>query len=162
ERVARYADELRRRHGADVQIRVGINSGEVVVRSIGTDLHMDYSAVGHTTHLAGRMQQLARPGTTLLTEATLASAAGHVAGKALGRTAGRGLAEPVPVWEMAPGGSARRRPHASMPRGLPRFVGRDAELEQHRRALEEARAGRGQIVAVVGEPGVGKSRLFYE
>jgi len=67
ERVARYADELRRRHGADVQIRVGINSGEVVVRSIGTDLHMDYSAVGHTTHLAGRMQQLARPGATLLT-----------------------------------------------------------------------------------------------
>ncbi|HYK10339.1 MAG TPA: adenylate/guanylate cyclase domain-containing protein, partial [Gemmatimonadales bacterium] len=78
ERVGRYADDLRRRHGADVQIRVGINSGEVVVRSIGTDLHMDYSAVGHTTHLAGRMQQLARPGATLLTEATLASAEGYV------------------------------------------------------------------------------------
>ena len=162
ERVARYADELRRRHGADVQIRVGINSGEVVVRSIGTDLHMDYSAVGHTTHLAGRMQQLARPGATLLTEATLASAEGYVEVKALGPTPVRSLAEPVPVYEMVRAGSARTRLHASMARGLTRFVGRDAELEQLRRALEEARAGRGQIVAVVGEPGVGKSRLFYE
>src|SRR5215467_3845229 len=162
ERVARYADELRQRHGADVQIRVGINSGEVVVRSIGTDLHMDYSAVGHTTHLAGRMQQLARPGTTLLTEATLASAEGYVEVRALGPTPVRGLAEPVPVYEMVRVGSARTRLHAAMARGLTRFVGRDAELEQLRRALEEARAGRGQIVAVVGEPGVGKSRLFYE
>jgi len=100
ERVGRYAEDLRRGHGADVQIRVGINSGEVVVRSIGSDLHMDYSAVGHTTHLAGRMQQLARPGTTLLTEATLASAEGYVEVKALGPTPVRGMTEPVPVYEM--------------------------------------------------------------
>src|SRR5262249_19646345 len=162
ERVARYADELRRRHGADVQIRVGINSGEVVVRSIGTDLHMDYSAVGHTTHLAGRMQQLARPGTTLLTDATLASAEGYVEVKALGPTPVRGLSEPVPIYEMVRAGSARTRLHASMARGLTRFVGRDAEIDQLRVALTEAGAGRGQLVAVVGEPGVGKSRLFSE
>jgi class 3 adenylate cyclase/tetratricopeptide (TPR) repeat protein len=162
ERVGRYAEELRRSHGADVQIRVGINSGEVVVRSIGTDLHMDYSAVGHTTHLAGRMQQLARPGSTLLTAATLASAEGYVEVRALGPTPVRGLAEPVPVYEVLRAGSVRTRLHASMARGLTRFVGRDAEVDQLRRALEEAGAGRGQIVAVVGEPGVGKSRLFYE
>ena len=162
ERVARYAEELRRGHGADVQIRVGLNSGEVVVRSIGSDLHMDYSAVGHTTHLAGRMQQLARPGTTLLTEATLASAEGYVEVKALGPTPVRGLTEPVPIYEMVRAGSARTRLHASMARGLTRFVGRDAEIDQLRAALAEAGAGRGQLVAVVGEPGVGKSRLFYE
>src|SRR5262245_5659177 len=141
ERVARYADELRRRHGADVQIRVGINSGEVVVRSIGTDLHMDYSAVGHTTHLAGRMPQLARPGTTLLTEATLASAEGYVEVKALGPTPVRGLAEPVPVYEMVRAGSARTRLHASMARGLTRRVGRGVERAEPRRALGAARAG---------------------
>ena len=162
ERVARYAEELRRGHGADVQIRVGLNSGEVVVRSIGSDLHMDYSAVGHTTHLAGRMQQLARPGTTLLSEATLASAEGYVEVKALGPTPVRGLTEPVPVYEMVRAGSARTRLHASMARGLTRFVGRDAEIDQLRAALTDAGAGRGQLVAVVGEPGVGKSRLFYE
>ena len=162
EAVAQYALDLRRRHGVDVQIRVGINSGEVVVRSIGTDLHMDYSAVGHTTHLAGRMQQLARPGTTLLTEATLASAEGYVEVKALGPTPIRGLAEPAPVFEIVGAGSARTRLHASMARGLTRFVGRDAEVDELRRTLEQAGAGRGQVVAVVGEPGVGKSRLFYE
>jgi len=162
ERVARYAEELRRGHGADVQIRVGLNSGEVVVRSIGSDLHMDYSAVGHTTHLAGRMQQLARPGATLLTDATLASAEGYVEVKALGPTPVRGLAEPVPIYEMVRAGSARTRLHASMARGLTRFVGREAEIDQLRVALTEAGAGRGQLVAVVGEPGVGKSRLFYE
>jgi class 3 adenylate cyclase/tetratricopeptide (TPR) repeat protein len=162
ERVVRYAEDVRRRHGADVQIRVGINSGEVVVRSIGSDLHMDYSAVGHTTHLAGRMQQLARPGTTLLTAATLASAEGYVEVKALGPTPVRGLTGPVDVYEVVGAGSARTRLHAAMARGLTRFVGRDAELEHLRRALAEAGAGHGQIVAVVGEPGVGKSRLFYE
>src|SRR5262245_23038900 len=162
ERVARYAEELRRGHGVDVQIRVGLNSGQVVVRSIGSDLHMDYSAVGHTTHLAGRMQQLARPGTTLLTEATLTSAEGYIEVKALGPTPVRGLMEPVPVYEMVRVGSARTRLHASMARGLTRFVGRDAEIDQLRAALTETGAGRGQLVAVVGEPGVGKSRLFYE
>ena len=162
ETVAQYAEGLRRIHGADVQIRVGMNSGEVVVRSIGRDLHMDYSAVGHTTHLAGRMQQLARPGTTLLTEATLTSAEGYIDVKALGPTPIRGLAEAIPIFEMVGARSARTRLHASMARGLTRFVGRAAELDELRRARDQAGAGRGQLVAVVGEPGVGKSRLFYE
>ncbi len=162
ETVAQYAEGLRRAHGADVQIRVGLNSGEVVVRSIGRDLHMDYSAVGHTTHLAGRMQQLARPGTTLLTEATLTSAEGYIEVRALGPTPIRGLAEPIPIFEMVGARSARTRLHASMARGLTRFVGRAAELDELRRACDQAGTGRGQLVAVVGEPGVGKSRLFYE
>ena len=160
--VARYAEDLRRIHGVDAQIRVGINSGEVVVRSIGSDLHMDYTAVGQTTHLAARMEQLARPGTTLMTEATLREAEGYVQVKPLGPTPIKGLTEPIPVYEVIGAGAARTRLQASAARGLTRFVGRDAEVELLRQALEQAARGRGQIIAVVGEPGVGKSRLFYE
>jgi class 3 adenylate cyclase len=82
--LRRYAEELRRTHGVDVQVRVGLNSGEVVVRAIGSDLRMDYSAVGQTTHLAARMEQLARPGVTLLTADTLRLAEGYVEVKPLG------------------------------------------------------------------------------
>ena len=160
--VARYAEDLRRRHGADVQIRIGLNSGEVVVRSIGSDLHMDYTAVGQTTHLAARMEQLARPGVTLMTEMTLRAAEGYVQVRSLGPTPIKGLTEAVPIYELIAAGAARTRLQASLARGLTRFVGRDAEVDQLREALEQAAGGRGQIVAVVGEPGVGKSRLFYE
>ena len=160
--VAHYAEDIRKRHGVDVQIRVGLNSGDVVVRSIGNDLHMDYTAVGQTTHLAARMEQLARPGTTLITETTLRRAEGFVQVKPLGPTPIKGLAEPIAVYEVAGAGTARTRLQASMVRGLTCFVGRDAEVDQLRQALEQAGSGRGQIVAVVGEPGVGKSRLFYE
>ncbi len=160
--VARYAEDLRRRHGADVQIRIGLNSGEVVVRSIGSDLHMDYTAVGQTTHLAARMEQLARPGVTLMTEMTLRAVEGYVQVRSLGPTPIKGLTEAVPIYELIAAGAARTRLQASLARGLTRFVGRDAEVDQLREALEQAAGGRGQIVAVVGEPGVGKSRLFYE
>jgi class 3 adenylate cyclase/tetratricopeptide (TPR) repeat protein len=160
--VARYAEDLRRGHGADVQIRVGLNSGEVVVRSIGSDLHMDYTAVGQTTHLAARMEQLARPGATLMTETTLRAVEGYVQVRSLGPTPIKGLTEAVPIYELIAAGVARTRLQASVARGLTRFVGREAEVDQLRQAVEQAAAGRGQIVAVVGEPGVGKSRLFYE
>jgi class 3 adenylate cyclase/tetratricopeptide (TPR) repeat protein len=160
--VARYAEELRRGHGVDVQIRVGLNSGEVVVRSIGSDLRMDYTAVGQTTHLAARMEQLARPGSTLMTGATLGSAEGYVHVRPLGPTPVKGLTEPVPVYELLGAGVIRTRLQASVARGLTQFVGRETELEQLRQALERAAGGRGEVVAVVGEPGVGKSRLFYE
>jgi class 3 adenylate cyclase/tetratricopeptide (TPR) repeat protein len=160
--VGRYAEELRRRHGVDVQIRVGLNSGDVVVRSIGSDLHMDYTAVGQTTHLAARMEQLARPGTTLMTEATLRGAEGYVQVKPLGPMPIKGLTEPLPVYEVLAAGTARTRLQASAARGLTRFVGREAEVDVLRQAIAEAAGGRGQVAAVVGEPGVGKSRLFYE
>ena len=162
EAIGRYAEELRRQQGLDVQIRVGLNSGEVVVRSIGNDLHMDYTAVGQTTHLAARMEQLARPGTTLLTADTLRLVEGYVEVTPLGPVPVKGLQEPVEVYELLRAGPVRSRLQAAVARGLTRFVGRDAELEQLRQALARAGAGQGQVVAGVGEAGVGKSRLLYE
>ena len=162
ELVMRYAEEARHAHGVNVQIRVGLNSGEVVVRSIGSDLHMDYTAVGQTTHLAGRMEQLASPGSILLTPSTLELVEGFVAVKALGPVPVKGLAEPVEVYEVTGAGPARTRLQAGARRGLTRFVGRDPELEQLRRAQQLAGDGHGQVVAVVGEAGVGKSRLVHE
>ena len=160
--VRHYSEELRRSQGIEVQIRVGLNSGQVVVRSIGSDLHMDYTAVGQTTHLAARMEQLASPGSIRITADTLALAEGYVTVKSLGPVPVKGLREPIEMYELVGTGVARTRLQAAAQRGLSRFVGRDAELEQLRAALEKAGHGHGQIVSVVGEPGVGKSRLFWE
>jgi predicted ATPase/class 3 adenylate cyclase len=162
EAIRRYSEEARRAHGITVQIRVGLNSGEVVVREIGNDLHMDYSAIGQTTHLAARMEQLATPGSTLLTPETLRLAEGFIQVKALGPVPVKGLEEPVEVFKLVRATSVRRRLHATAVRGLTRFVGRQTELEVLRQALNRAAVGHGQLVAVVGEPGVGKSRLVYE
>ncbi len=162
ERVGRYGDEVQRTHGVPVQIRVGLNSGEVVVRSIGSDLHMDYTAVGQTTHLAGRMEQMAKPGSILLTPATLRLAEGYVRVRSLGPVPIRGLGEAVEVFELCGAAAGRTRLQVAAAHGLTRFVGRDAEVERLRAALERAGAGHGQVVAVVGEPGVGKSRLVHE
>jgi class 3 adenylate cyclase/tetratricopeptide (TPR) repeat protein len=160
--VKRYADEVRRSYGVVVQIRVGINSGEVVVRSIGSDLRMDYSAVGRTTHLAARMEQVAEPGTIRLTPATLRLVEGFVEVTPLGPVPVKGLDAPIEVFELVGAGAARTRLEAAERHGLTRFVGRSAEMEQIRNALDRAGLGRGQVVAVVGEPGVGKSRLVWE
>jgi class 3 adenylate cyclase/tetratricopeptide (TPR) repeat protein len=162
ETVAQYAEGVFRSHGVPVQIRVGLNSGDVVVRAIGSDLHMDYTAVGQTTHLAARMEQMATPGTILLAPATLQLAEGYVQVAARGPVAVKGLPDPVEVYELAGVSAVRSRLQAAAERGLSRFVGRDAEVEQLRRALEQAGQGRGQVAAVVGEPGVGKSRLTFE
>jgi class 3 adenylate cyclase/tetratricopeptide (TPR) repeat protein len=162
ESVKKYADEVRRSHAAAVKMRVGLNSGEVVVRTIGSDLHMDYTAVGQTTHLASRMEQLADPGAIVITPETLALAEGYVEVKSLGPVPVKGLGEPVEVFELVGAGAARTRLEAAARRGLTRFVGRNAELEQLRDALDRASLGHGQVIAVVGEPGVGKSRLFWE
>jgi class 3 adenylate cyclase/tetratricopeptide (TPR) repeat protein len=162
ESVKRYADGAFHSFGLPIQIRVGLNSGEVVVRAIGSDLHMDYTAVGQSTHLAARMEQLATASTTLLTMSTLGLAEGRIAVEPRGLVPVKGLADPVEVFELTGAGPARARFHAAGVRGLTRFVGRDAEMEQLRRALALVGTGHGQIVAVVGEPGVGKSRLFYE
>jgi class 3 adenylate cyclase/tetratricopeptide (TPR) repeat protein len=162
ELVKRYAEDARHAHGVNVQIRVGLNSGEVVVRAVGSDLHMDYTAVGQTTHLAARMEQFASPGSVLLTASTLELVEGYVAVKALGPVPVKGLAEAVEVYEAMGTGPARTRLQASARRGLTRFVGRDAEVEQIRRAQQLAGDGHGQLAAVVGEAGVGKSRLLYE
>jgi class 3 adenylate cyclase len=160
--IASYTEELRQRQGIDVQIRVGLNSGAVVVRSIGNDLHMDYTAVGQTTHLAARLEQLARPGTTLLTGDTLRLVEGYVEVNPLGPVPVKGLHEPIEVYELRRAGPVRSRFHAAAERGLTRFVGREGELEQLRQALGRASSSHGQVVAIVGEPGVGKSRLVWE
>jgi class 3 adenylate cyclase/predicted ATPase len=160
--VKRYADVMRRNHGVTVRIRVGLNSGEVVVRAIGSDLRMDYTAVGQTTHLAARMEQLADPGATLLTADTLALAEGYIDVRSVGPTPVKGLAEPVEVYEMLGASTIRSRFAAAAARGLTTFVGRTDEMEQLSHALDGAKTGRGQVIAVVGEPGVGKSRLYYE
>ncbi len=162
ESVRKYAEEVRRAHAAVVKIRVGLNSGMVVVRAIGNDLHMDYAAVGETTHLAARMEQLADPGAIVITPDTLALAEGYVEVKSLGPVPVKGLAHPVEIYEVTGAGPARTRLQAAARRGLTRFVGRDAELEQLRRAQELAGAGRGQVAAIAGEAGVGKSRLVWE
>jgi class 3 adenylate cyclase/tetratricopeptide (TPR) repeat protein len=162
ENVKRYAEEVRRSHAAVVNIRIGLNSGEVVVRAIGSDLHMDYSAIGQTTHLAARMEQISDPGAIAITPNTLALAEGYVAVNLLGPVRVKGLADPVDVYELTGAGPARTRLQASVGRGLTRFAGRDIDLEQLRRAQQLAGAGHGQVVAIVGEAGVGKSRLVYE
>src|SRR5215471_16039626 len=162
ETVGGYADELRRAQGLDVQIRVGLNSGEVVVWAIDNDLHMDYSAIGQTTHLAARMEQLARPGSTLLTADTLRLAEGYIEVRPLGPVPVKGLPSPVEIYELIRFGPVRSRLQAAVVRGLTPFVGRDREVDKLREVLERASAGHGQIVAVAGEPGVGKSRLLWE
>src|SRR5262244_1808455 len=160
--MRRYAEEVRRSLGLEMPVRVGLNSGEVVVRAIGNDLHMDYSAVGQTTHLAARMEQLATPGSIRLTAATLRLAEGLVQVNALGQFPVRGLTELVEVFELTGASTIRRRLQASAARGLTRFVGRQQELAALQQTLEQAGAGHGQVVALVGEAGVGKSRLVYE
>jgi class 3 adenylate cyclase len=162
EAIRRYTEDVRHSHGIEVQIRVGLNSGEVVVRSIGSDLHMDYTAVGQTTHLAARMEQLATPGSIRLTAGTLRLAEGYVQVKPLGSVPVKGLETPIEVYELVGAGPARSRLQAAVARGLTRFVGRGGELVLLRGAMEKVGAGHGQVVAVVGEPGVGKSRLFWE
>ncbi|PYM52063.1 MAG: hypothetical protein DME16_02290 [Candidatus Rokuibacteriota bacterium] len=162
ESVQRYSEALRHSRGIEVRIRVGMNSGEVVVRSIGSDLHMDYTAVGRTTQLAARMEQLASPDTIRLTAETVRLVEGYVEVKPLGPIPVKGLAEPVQAFEIIDATSAQTSLRARAQGGLTRFVGRETELGQLRRVLEAAQAGRGQLVAVVGEAGVGKSRLLYE
>jgi class 3 adenylate cyclase/predicted ATPase len=162
ETVKQYANEVRRTRGVTVRIRIGLNSGDVVVRAVGSDLRMDYTAVGQTTHLAARMEQLADPGSILLSADTLELAEGQIQVKSHGPMPIKGLAEPVEVYEVLAASTVRSRFQAAAARGLTAFVGRAAEIEQLYQALDHAKAGRGQVIAVVGEPGVGKSRLYHE
>jgi class 3 adenylate cyclase/tetratricopeptide (TPR) repeat protein len=162
EAVKQYAAEMQRTQGVPIQMRVGLNSGEVVVRSIGSDLHMDYTAVGQTTHLAARMEQMAMPGSILITANLLRLVEGYAEVAPLGPVVIKGLLAPVEVYEVIGAGPVRTRLQAAAARGLTRFVGRQLELDTLRQALDRAGRGQGQVVAVIGEPGVGKSRLFWE
>src|SRR6266446_1476706 len=157
-----YTEEVRRSRGLELRMRVGLNSGEVVVRAIGNDLHMDYSAVGETTVLAARMEQTAMPGSIRLSAATLRLVEGLVQVTTLGLVPVKGLEDPVEVFELVGASPLRRRLQAAAVRGLTPFVGRQHELAALHQALAQAQAGHGQVVALVGDAGVGKSRLVHE
>ena len=160
--VKGHAETVLRSEGVALRIRVGLNSGEVVVGTIASDLQMEYSAVGLTTHLAARMEQLADPGTILLAPATFRHAEGYVETMSRGPIPIKGISEPVEVFELTGVGAVRSRLQVAARRGLTRFTARESELDQLRLALEGAGLGQGQVAAVVGEPGVGKSRLCWE
>ena len=162
ETIKKYAEAVRRTEGLALQVRIGLNSGEVVVRSLGSDLHMNYCAQGETIHLAARMEQMAIPGTILISSRTFHLVEGYVTAKPIGPIVVKGLAAPVVSYELLGANASGSRLWAVGPRGLTRFVNRNSETDQLRQVLDRARTGRGQVVAVVGEPGVGKSRFIYE
>jgi class 3 adenylate cyclase/tetratricopeptide (TPR) repeat protein len=157
-----YADDSRRTYGALVEARVGISSGEVVVRAVSDDLDIDYTAMGHTVNLASRIEQLARAGTSLLTAETLALVEGYVEVRAVGPIASKGHEALPALYELVGAAAARTRLQARAVRGLTRFVGRQTEMSAIHAALDRTQAGHGQLVALVGDPGVGKSRLVWE
>src|SRR5215471_3488254 len=145
-----------------LQIGIGLNSGEVVVRSISNDLNLDYSALGHTTHMAARMQELAARGAILMTASTLRQVEGFVQVKPVGAVPVKGVSRPVEAFEVIAATAARTRVQAAAVRGLTPLVGRRREIEVFSKLVEETASGKGQILAMVGEPGMGKSRLVHE
>ena len=161
--MRKYSARLREAGHPPVETRVGVNTGEVVVRTIRTgDAHVEYTPIGHSMSLAARMQTLAPTGSTVVTEHTQKLCAGYFEFRPLGPARVKGVSEPVTIYEVIGLGPLRTRLQISAERGLSKFVGRDAEMEQLRGALELSRSGHGQIVAAVAEAGVGKSRLFHE
>ena len=162
EEMRRYRRKLGQSEESGLQIGIGLNSGEVVVRSISNDLNVDYSALGHTTHMAARMQEVAAGGTTLMTASTLRQVEGFVQVKSVGAVQVKGVSRPVEAFEVVAATTARTRVQAGAVRGLTPLVGRRTEIEVFSKLVEEAGSGKGQILAMVGEPGMGKSRLVHE
>lgn len=160
--MERYRDELHRERGITFQVRQGVNTGLVVVGSIGSDLRMDYTAVGDTTNVANRLQQAADPGRVLISETTHRLVGGYFHARPLGGLSVKGKAEPVAAWDVIGAREARTRLEVEADRGLTPFVDREHELRLLFEGFEKARAGRGQVVFLVGEPGIGKSRLLLE
>jgi len=160
--LARYAREVKREHGLGFSVRMGLHSGEVIVGRIGDDLRMDYTAQGHTVGLAARMQELASPDTAYLTGRTAELVAGYFRLDDLGTFPVKGVAEPVPVFQLQGIGAVRTRFDASRARGLTRFVGRSDDMRTLEAALARVREGNGQVVGIVADAGVGKSRLCFE
>jgi len=158
-----YSAKLIANGGTPLEARVGINTGEVVVRTLTTgDGHAEYTPIGHTANLAARMQAIAPTGSIAITEHTRRLVEGYFQLKSRGLTRLKGLAEPVNVYEVTGLGPLRTRLQRAAGRGLTKFVGREREMAALKLAAEQAQAGRGQIVAVMADPGIGKSRLFYE
>ena len=167
---AALAMQQQLRHSADEvnpsddvpQIRIGLNSGEVVVRTIDNDLNFDYLAVGDSIHLAARMQELAAPDAILMTAKTLREVEGFVQVNSAGLLQPKGFTRLIEGFELTGVTAVRKRLHAAVARGLSGFVGRGTEIAIFKRVLQQASSGHGQILALCGEPGMGKSRLVYE
>jgi hypothetical protein len=163
EELRRYSDTLLAEGRAPLEIRVGVNTGEVVVRSITTGSgKTEYTPIGYTTNLAARMQAVANAGSIAMTEHTRRLVEGYFALNSRGPTKVKGLAEPVNVYEVMGPGSLRTRLDVSRARGFSRFVGRDSDMQALDAALVQAQAGHGQVVGIVGQAGIGKSRLCFE
>src|SRR6266851_2630979 len=162
EEIKRFAERLRAEKGLNLQVRVGANAGEVVVRSIETGQHAEYTPIGHSTSLASRLQTLASPGAIAISEGLRRLVEGYFLLKPLGPARIKGTSEPVNVYEVTGIGPLRTRLQRAAGRGLTKFVGREREMEALKHAAEQAKSGHGQIVAAMAEPGVGKSRLYFE
>jgi class 3 adenylate cyclase/tetratricopeptide (TPR) repeat protein len=162
ETVDGYSEQLKQELGVEIRLRLGLNSGLVVVGRIGDDLRMDYTAVGDTTNLAARMQALAEPGTILMTDATHRLVSAHVRWESLGSVLVKGRSAPVPAFKVIGRQRRRSRLEIGADLGLTGLVGRQRELAVLRDGFARVKAGRGHVVGIVGEPGVGKSRLLYE
>jgi class 3 adenylate cyclase/tetratricopeptide (TPR) repeat protein len=160
--LRRRGEELRMRGRAGVEVRIGINTGEVVMRMVQTGGHTEYSPVGHVINLASRMQTAAPAGGVVVSEATRRLVEGYFELRGLGPTEVRGVGEDIEVYEVVGVGALHGHFDLAARRGLTLFVGREAELTQMRQALELAIGGGGQIVAAMAEAGTGKSRLFHE
>jgi class 3 adenylate cyclase len=160
--LRRYAEDLKRSRGLSFSVRMGLNSGEVVVGKIGDDLRMDYTAQGHTVGLAARMEQIADPGKALLTGHTAKLVSGYFQLRDLGETRIKGLSDLLHVHELEGVGRMRTRLEVSHARGFSKFVGRQSEMTALEAALQQAISGNAQVVGIVADAGTGKSRLCYE
>lgn len=160
--LAEYGEKIRKDYDQEFKMRIGLNSGSVVVGAIGDDLRMDYTAIGDTINLAARMEGLAQPGTVLLSGNTHRLVKDYFDLKPIGPLEVKGKEEPQEAFELAKAGGAATRLEASMARGLTRFVGRENSMVILIEAYEKIKNGAGQVVGVVGEAGVGKSRLLFE
>jgi class 3 adenylate cyclase/tetratricopeptide (TPR) repeat protein len=157
-----YRERLKRQYGADFKLRIGLNSGAVVVGAIGDDLRMDYTAQGDTANLAARMETSAEPGKVLVSENTYRLAKDFFTFKPMRKMQLKGKQEPQKAYELLKPTDIETRIEASVARGLKELVGREDELEALSMAFEKAKPGEAQVVDIVGEAGIGKSRLVYE
>ncbi len=160
--VEEYGEKIRKDLGLEFKLRIGLNSGPVIVGSIGDDLRMDYTAVGDTTNLAFRMQSMARPGATLVSGHAHKLARDFFQFESLGKLLVKGKEDPQEAYQLIRASKVETRIEASVVKGLTKFVGRQKKIEALKEAFEMARSGSGQVAGIVGEAGVGKSRLLLE
>ncbi|MDB4443906.1 AAA family ATPase, partial [bacterium] len=157
-----YGEKTNRHHGVDFKMRIGLNSGSVVVGAIGDDLRMDYTAIGDTTNLAARMESMAEPSSVLVSRNTFRLVREYFDLKSLGKVQVKGKSDAQEVYQLVGTSKVITRLDASATRGLTKFIGRSGDIETLTQAFEKVRASAGQVVGIVGEAGVGKSRLIFE